>query len=242
MGIDTAPRPPHPRIAPSAHGNSERLRRLIRLVRGHVKSKNEGVIKQAHGDEAEAEAQDGDDGEGDDAGGDDDWTPISKGSASVEKPQAQAPPVSLAQRLRRGSEAAAPSSPAPRVAGKTAVPPPAASKVAVAAASKKANGKKGAKGKKVMIEDVPDEETDSRGEVLPVDSRHIFDDAESNVILEPKPSVPPGTYNSIISYTDEENERKHTKPNAAANSWPDDAWTDAAAATKETKDATAKHE
>ena len=112
----------------------------------------------------------------------------------------------------------------------------------MAAASKKANGKKGAKGKKVMIEDVPDEETDSRGEVLPVDSRHIFDDAESNVILEPKPSVPPGTYDSIISYTDEENERKPTKPNAAANSWPDDAWTDAAAATKETKEATAKHE
>ncbi len=191
------------------------------------------------GDEAEA---DGDDGEGDDAGGDDDWTPISKGSAPVEKPpQAQAPPVSLAQRLRRGSEAAAPSSPAPRVAGKTAVPPPAASKVVVAAASKKANGKKGAKGKKVMIEDVPDEETDNRGEVLPVDSRHIFDDAEPSVILEPKPSVPPGTYDSIISYTDEENERKATKSNAAANSWPDDAWTDAAA-TKETKESTVKHE
>ncbi len=191
------------------------------------------------GDEAEA---DGDDGEGDDAGGDDDWTPISKGSAPVEKPQAQAPPVSLAQRLRRGSEAAAPSSPAPRVAGKTAVPPPAASKVVVAAAaSKKVNGKKGAKGKKVMIEDVPDEETDNRGEVLPVDSRHIFDDAEPSVILEPKPSVPPGTYDSIISYTDEENERKAAKSNAAANSWPDDAWTDAAA-TKETKESTVKHE
>ncbi|KJA26950.1 hypothetical protein HYPSUDRAFT_36126 [Hypholoma sublateritium FD-334 SS-4] len=189
------------------------------------------------GDEAEAEAQDGDDGGGGDGGGDDDWTPISRGSVPVEKPQAQAPPASSAQRLRRGSEAAAPSSPAPRVVAKAAAQPLAASKVVAAAASKKGNAKKGAKGKKVMIEDVPDEETDSRGEVLPVDSRHIFDDAESKVILEPKPSVPPGTYDSIISYTDEENERKPAKPNAAADGWTDDAWMEAGA-----KETTVKHE
>lgn len=189
------------------------------------------------GDEVEAEAQDGDDGGGGDGGGDDDWTPISRGSVPAEKPQVQAPPASLAQRLRRGSEAAVPSSPAPRVVGKTVVPPPAASKVVAAAATKKGNAKKGAKGKKVMIEDVPDEESDSRGEVLPVDSRHIFDDAEPNVILEPKPSVPPGTYDSIISYTDEENDRKPAKPNAVADGWTDDAWMEAGA-----KETTAKQE
>lgn len=176
-------------------------------------------------DEEDVDIELGKDGVGI-GGGDDDWTPISRGSA---QPEAQAAPVSLTQRLgHRGSEALAPQP----------TPEPSRTTPAVSAAAKKANGKKGAKGKKVLIEEVPDDETDNRGETLPVDSRHIFDEAEPGVILEPKPSVPPGTYDSIISYTDEESERKPAQPGAGTAPAPDEDWMTVAA--KELKEAAAK--
>ncbi|KAF8189310.1 hypothetical protein BJ912DRAFT_967100, partial [Pholiota molesta] len=184
----------------------------------------------------------GGDGGGGESGG---WMAMSNnGRSQADKMQSQQP-VSLAQRLRRGSEATAPS-PAPRAGGKgaavAAAAPAAPTPAASAAASKKGRAKKGAKGKKVTIEDVPDEEVDNRGEVLPVDSRLIFDDAQ--VILEPKPSVPPALFDSIISYTDEE-DNKPAQARAPSNSPPADAWGNdrwMSAAAKDIQEGTSKME
>lgn len=66
-------------------------------------------------------------------------------------------------------------------------------------AGKKGKNKKG-KTKKVTVEEVPDEEEDNRGERLPVDHRYIME--SRNTILEPRPSVPPRMYDSIIGFGD----------------------------------------
>ena len=55
--------------------------------------------------------------------------------------------------------------------------------------------------KKATVEEIPDEEPDSRGECLPIDSRFIL---EEQNIHEPKPSVPPMTFESIIGYGHED--------------------------------------
>ena len=78
--------------------------------------------------------------------------------------------------------------------------------------------KKGAgnKGKKVTVEEVPDEadDQDSRGERLPVDHRYIMESSSnsssssslplSSTILEPKPSVPPRMFESIFGFGDDD--------------------------------------
>jgi hypothetical protein len=87
-------------------------------------------------------------------------------------------------------------------------------------------GKKGknrkVKGKKVTVEEVPDEEDqDSRGDRLPVDHRYIM---ESKTILEPKPSVPPRMFDSIIGFGDEEEDGGSTSSSfaSAADTSPPD--------------------
>ncbi len=66
--------------------------------------------------------------------------------------------------------------------------------------TKKGKNKKG-KGKQVRVEEVPDDEPENRGGCLPVDSPYIL---EPKTILEPKPSVPPTMFESIISYGDDD--------------------------------------
>ena len=119
-------------------------------------------------------------------------------AASIPVKQQQLPVAT--QRLRRISEAASSSSPAPRAFGTKGLSdigqptPP-----TVNANSKKAPGKKNGKGKqRAMIEDVSDEEKDNI-DILPQDCNFIM---EQKVILEPKPSVPPFVYNPIIDYAD----------------------------------------
>jgi hypothetical protein len=68
-------------------------------------------------------------------------------------------------------------------------------------AGKKGKNKKG-KTKKVTVEEVPDEEEDNRGERLPIDHRYIME--SRNTILEPRPSVPPRMYDSIIGFGDDD--------------------------------------
>ena len=70
-------------------------------------------------------------------------------------------------------------------------------------AGKKGKNRKG-KTKKVTVEEVPDEEEDSRGERLPVDYRYVME--SRNTILEPRPSVPPRMYDSIIGFGDDDND------------------------------------
>ena len=65
--------------------------------------------------------------------------------------------------------------------------------------AKKGKNKKGKR--KVTVEEIPDEEQDSRGERLPIDSQFIM---EEQNIHEPKPSVPPTTFGSIIGYGGED--------------------------------------
>jgi hypothetical protein len=88
--------------------------------------------------------------------------------------------------------------------------------------TKKGKNKKG-KGKRVSVEEVPDDEPENRGGCLPADSRYIL---ESKTILEPKPSVPPTMFESIISYGDDDegdstsSSIAHT-PSTAPSSPPD---------------------
>ena len=88
--------------------------------------------------------------------------------------------------------------------------------------TKKGKNKKG-KGKRVSVEEVPDDEPDNRGGCLPADSRYIL---ESKTILEPKPSVPPRMFESIIGYGDDDegdstsSSIAHT-PSTAPSSPPD---------------------
>ncbi|KAF8810937.1 hypothetical protein BYT27DRAFT_7185231 [Phlegmacium glaucopus] len=174
-------------------------------------------------------------GEGEGSGGDENagvglWESITTHSKQIGKvapvPVKQQQPSVAAQRLRRVSEAA--SSPAPRVLGTKDLsdigqpPPP-----TLNSNSKKARGKKNGKGKQpaVTIEDVSDEEKDNI-DILPADSGFIM---ESKVILEPKPSVPPVVYNSIIDFADNDpkdigSSSNSFRPTAstARNSSPDD--------------------
>ena len=112
--------------------------------------------------------------------------------------------VSCTPRLRRVSDAAASSSPAPpRTFGTKDLlsdigqaPPP-----TLNSNPKKAQqqGKKNGKGKqRAMVEEVSDEEKDNI-DILPRESNFIM---EPKVILEPKPSVPPFVYNPIIDFAD----------------------------------------
>lgn len=88
--------------------------------------------------------------------------------------------------------------------------------------TKKGKNKKG-KGKRVSVEEVPDDEPENRGGCLPADSRYIL---ESKTILEPKPSVPPTMFESIIGYDDDDegdstsSSFAHT-PSTAPSSPPD---------------------
>jgi len=79
----------------------------------------------------------------------------------------------------------------PNMQQQQSVPPP--------IGAKKGKNKKGKK--KATVEEVADEEQDSRGERLPIDSRFILE--EQNV-HEPKPSVPPTMFESIIGYGGED--------------------------------------
>ena len=139
------------------------------------------------------------------------WSPA--GRSQVDKaavpPQPQQPTSAMPQRLRSATESRG--SPATNVKANTpAIQTPVAS---TPANSKKAKGKKNGKGKKVTVEEVQDDEQDTRGESLPVDSRFIM---EPQVILEPRPSVPPTMYESIISYDNEEEEGHTTSSSVAA--------------------------
>ncbi|KDR72679.1 hypothetical protein GALMADRAFT_252862 [Galerina marginata CBS 339.88] len=221
-------------------------------------------------------------GEGDDGGGGEDndggggdveeeaqgsqqfWkakAPVSAWSSQVEKvtspPVQQQQPTSAAQRLRRMSEAAS-NSPAARIPiSKTAAPATQPQAIPSPANAKKGKGKKNAKGKKVTMEEVPDDEADNRGEILPVDSKVLLlpaeSLAESKVILEPKPSVPPRMYSSIISYGDEDEDEDEdatfssfaATPSTAPSSPPDLFGGDdarIAAAIRELQEGTAKME
>ncbi|KAF9482740.1 hypothetical protein BDN70DRAFT_990950 [Pholiota conissans] len=219
-----------------------------------------GYEREEEQPQAAVAAVDDDGGGGEDedeGGGGGGWMSMGNGRAQAEKTQTQQQqqqPASLAQRLRRGSEAAATSSPAPRVVGKAAAsaasaPTPAAT--LPAGKKGRAAKKAAAKGKKVTVEEVPDEDTThTRGESLPVDSRHILVDADGAdddgpVLEQPKPSVPPALYDSIISYTDEEDNRNKPAPRRSppgADAWgnANDAWMSAGA--KEIREANAKVE
>lgn len=87
--------------------------------------------------------------------------------------------------------------------------------------TKKGKNKKG-KSKRVSVEEVPDDEPDNRGGCLPMDSRYIL---ESKTILEPKPSMPPTSFESIISYDDDEGDSTSSSiaptPSTAPSSPPD---------------------
>ncbi|KAF8962273.1 hypothetical protein BDZ97DRAFT_1825308 [Flammula alnicola] len=183
------------------------------------------------------------------------WKPASR--IQAEKPPsvpAQQAPSCATQRLRRMSEAAA--SPASRAPGVKVTTAEAQSISTSPITSKKGRAKKNGKGKRATVEEVPDDEGDNRGEILPVDSRFLLEDSDSNsnkVILEPKPSVPPALYDSIISYTDEEEDGEdgagssayaHT-PSTAPSSPPDIFGGDEArmaAAVKELREGTSKME
>jgi hypothetical protein len=79
-------------------------------------------------------------------------------------------------------------------------------------ANKRGKNKKGKK--KVTVEEVPEEDDqDSRGERLPLDHRYIM---ESSTILEPKPSVPPRMFDSIIGFGDEDEDESATTSSSFA--------------------------
>ncbi|KAH9477630.1 hypothetical protein JR316_0009856 [Psilocybe cubensis] len=194
---------------------------------------------------------------------------LKTGKASATAQQQQVPqqqPLSAAQRFRRMSSAQS-STPIVKVAAQAPpVPAPAPAPAPVAApaqpAGKKgARAKKNAKGKKATVEDVPDEEVDNRGGSLPVDSSALLlpaspsptKAAPSKVILEPKPSVAPRMYSSIIDYGDgEEGEGEEedayfssfaATPSTAPSSPPDPFGGDdarLAAAIKELQEGTSK--
>ncbi|KAJ3504294.1 hypothetical protein NLJ89_g8009 [Agrocybe chaxingu] len=179
------------------------------------------------------------------------WTPPSESSqvgkaASVPVQQRQqALPVAAAHRFQHMNESSASSATPQVVNPKTSVPMVQATSTPVNA--KKGKGKKNAKGKKATIEEVQDDEDqDTKGESLPVNSRFIMEPK----ILEPKPSVPPTMFDSIISYTDAEDESVASSSSfgptssAAASSPPDIFENEArmAAAIKELQEGTMKGE
>ncbi|KAF8157091.1 hypothetical protein B0H34DRAFT_486251 [Crassisporium funariophilum] len=188
----------------------------------------------------EDDDDDGGGGGGDDGGVEDVssapqvWQPTGARPTQVEKtaamPVKQQPPSLAAQRLRGNSEIAS-SSPAPRILGTKGVPAAQPQAIPSPSNAKKTRAKKNGKGKRVTIEDVPDEESDNV-DVLPIDSKTIF---EEKVILEPKPSVAPGLFHSIIDYEDgDEDETGGSSssfaptPSTAPSSPPDDIFGDQA--------------
>ena len=174
------------------------------------------------------------------------WTTQTKQASS---PLAQQPVLSAAQRLRRVSEAGGNVSASRTPVAKATPVLPQPQATASQANVKKGKNKKGGKGKKAMVEEIPDEEGDNRGGIIPGDSGPILMEADAQVILEPKPSKPPRMFNSIISYGDEEDDETTTSssfagtPSTAASSPPDPFGGDEArlaAAIKELQEGTSK--
>ncbi|CAA7268300.1 unnamed protein product [Cyclocybe aegerita] len=176
------------------------------------------------------------------------WTPptessqIGKAASVPVQQRQQALPAHRFQRMNQLSALSA----TPQVVNPKATIPMVQATAAPASA-KKAKGKKNAKGKKTTIEEVQDDEDqDMKGESLPVDSRFIMEPK----ILEPKPSVPPTMFDSIISYTDAEDESVASSSSfgpissTAASSPPDIFENEArmAAAIKELQEGTMKGE
>ncbi|KAF9525417.1 hypothetical protein CPB83DRAFT_909174 [Crepidotus variabilis] len=137
------------------------------------------------------------------------WAPPTETQQSNHSAPPRQQPISVAQRrLQQMNDPVS----APAVPAKSATPAAPTPVAASQATGKKGKGKKG-KGKKVTVEEVPDDEQDSHGESLPVDSRYIM---EPKTIAEPKPSVAPRMFDSIIGYGDGDEDEAETTSSSFA--------------------------